>query len=165
MQFSFLKKKRKKIKTIHTYTHIISYPFFFFFFTTPISISISWQQNNTSMLKFQLQAVYFLLLTLLLLFFCHCNVNSARSDLEQQQRGCGLIEECDDTTVAMAEDSVSNSRLLMMLQRRYISYATLLRDLVPCNRPGASYYNCRAPALANSYNRGCQIITRCARGY
>ncbi|XP_051133338.1 protein RALF-like 24 [Andrographis paniculata] len=62
-------------------------------------------------------------------------------------------------------DSESSRRVLVM-QRRYISYATLLRDLVPCNRPGASYYNCKAgPAVANSYNRGCEIITRCARGY
>ncbi|XP_073299679.1 protein RALF-like 24 [Primulina huaijiensis] len=60
-------------------------------------------------------------------------------------------------------DSESNRRALLM-QRRYISYDTLMRDLVPCNKPGASYYNCRDPGMANFYNRGCEVITRCARG-
>ncbi|EPS71518.1 rapid alkalinization factor 1 [Genlisea aurea] len=55
------------------------------------------------------------------------------------------------------------------IERRYISYETLIRDLVPCDTPGASYYNCRGGGIggrgeANFYNRGCQIITRCARG-
>nr|XP_009766091.1 PREDICTED: protein RALF-like 24 [Nicotiana sylvestris] len=59
-------------------------------------------------------------------------------------------------------DSESNRRVLLM-QKKYISYGTLKRDLVPCNTPGASYYNCKAPGAANTYNRGCEIITRCAR--
>ncbi|GFP85691.1 protein ralf-like 31 [Phtheirospermum japonicum] len=52
----------------------------------------------------------------------------------------------------------------MYLQKRYISYDTLRRHMVPCDKPGASYYNCRTPGVANSYSRGCQVITRCARG-
>ncbi|XVF29012.1 hypothetical protein REPUB_Repub15cG0083400 [Reevesia pubescens] len=59
-------------------------------------------------------------------------------------------------------ESESNRRALMM-QRRYISYETLRRDTVPCAKPGASYYDCNA-GQANPYNRGCEVITRCARG-
>lgn len=47
--------------------------------------------------------------------------------------------------------------------KRYISYETLRRDVVPCGTPGASYYNCRKNEVANPYNRGCEIITLCAR--
>ncbi|XVF84567.1 hypothetical protein PTKIN_Ptkin17bG0047300 [Pterospermum kingtungense] len=59
-------------------------------------------------------------------------------------------------------ESESNRRVLMM-QRRYISYETLRRDMVPCSKPGASYYDCNA-GQAHPYNRGCEVITRCARG-
>ncbi|XVF65331.1 hypothetical protein PTKIN_Ptkin09bG0239400 [Pterospermum kingtungense] len=59
-------------------------------------------------------------------------------------------------------ESESNRRVLVM-QRRYISYETLRRDMVPCEKPGASYYDCNA-GQAHPYNRGCEVITRCARG-
>ncbi|XP_057481628.1 protein RALF-like 24 [Actinidia eriantha] len=59
-------------------------------------------------------------------------------------------------------DSESNRRVLMM-NRGFISYETLKRDLVPCTRPGASYYNCKAAGEANPYHRGCEVITACAR--
>lgn len=54
------------------------------------------------------------------------------------------------------------SRRVLMAQKRYIGYETLRRDMVPCQKPGASYYDCRS-GQANSYNRGCETITRCAR--
>ncbi|KAI5349961.1 hypothetical protein L3X38_002852 [Prunus dulcis] len=54
------------------------------------------------------------------------------------------------------------SRRVLAMQKKYISYETLRRDLVPCGKPGASYYNCHAVA-ANPYSRGCEVITRCAR--
>ncbi|XP_022946007.1 protein RALF-like 24 [Cucurbita moschata] len=54
------------------------------------------------------------------------------------------------------------SRRVLMMQKRYISYETLRRDMVPCSRPGVSYYECH-PGPANSYDRGCEVITRCAR--
>lgn len=77
----------------------------------------------------------------------------------------GKIGECTAAAEEAEElmDSESNRRALLM-RRRYISYETLRRDLVPCDRPGASYYNCKAPGVANSYSRGCEMITRCARG-
>ncbi|OMO96611.1 Heat shock factor (HSF)-type, DNA-binding protein [Corchorus capsularis] len=55
-----------------------------------------------------------------------------------------------------------SSRRVLVMQRRYISYETLRRDMVPCAKPGASYYDCNA-GQANPYNRGCEVITRCAR--
>ncbi|VVB01257.1 unnamed protein product [Arabis nemorensis] len=51
------------------------------------------------------------------------------------------------------------SRRVLMAQKRYIGYGTLRRDMVPCQKPGASYYDCRS-GQANSYNRGCETITR-----
>ena len=49
-------------------------------------------------------------------------------------------------------------------QNRYISYAALRADQVPCNQRGRSYYsNCGSQKAANPYRRGCSVITRCAR--
>ncbi|CAO2174996.1 unnamed protein product [Urochloa humidicola] len=49
-------------------------------------------------------------------------------------------------------------------RNRYISYAALRADQVPCNQRGRSYYsNCGAQKAANPYRRGCSVITRCAR--
>ncbi|XP_035547356.1 protein RALF-like 24 [Juglans regia] len=59
-------------------------------------------------------------------------------------------------------DTETNRRVLVM-QKKYISYETLRRGMTPCAKPGASYYNCQA-GVANPYNRGCEVITRCARG-
>ncbi|CAL0320419.1 unnamed protein product [Lupinus luteus] len=74
------------------------------------------------------------------------------------------IGECLRLTEADMDmmDSESNRRMLAM-QKKYISYETLKRDMVPCDRAGASYYNCHAKP-ANPYNRGCEVITGCARG-
>ncbi|KAL3619975.1 hypothetical protein CASFOL_034887 [Castilleja foliolosa] len=72
-----------------------------------------------------------------------------------------MVEKVGDWSTAMM-DSESNRRILYM-QKRYISYDTLRRDMVPCDKPGASYYNCKSPGVADSYTRGCDIITRCAR--
>ncbi|KAI3697069.1 hypothetical protein L6452_29804 [Arctium lappa] len=76
------------------------------------------------------------------------------------KRVCGgKIVECSEDDLM---DSEINRRVLLM-GKRYISYDTLKRDLVPCGTPGASYYNCKGKGVANPYNRGCEIITRCAR--
>nr|XP_043611184.1 protein RALF-like 24 [Erigeron canadensis] len=77
------------------------------------------------------------------------------------KRVCG--GKIDDYTQDELMESESSRRVLMM-ERKYISYETLKRDLVPCGTPGASYYNCKGKgSVANPYNRGCEIITRCAR--
>ncbi|XP_042487281.1 protein RALF-like 33 [Macadamia integrifolia] len=77
----------------------------------------------------------------------------------------GTIVECLSATemeMEMGMDSESNRRVLAM-QKRYISYETLKKDMIPCARPGASYYDCNALRQANPYSRGCEVITRCAR--
>ncbi|MED6146943.1 hypothetical protein PIB30_039437 [Stylosanthes scabra] len=72
------------------------------------------------------------------------------------------IVECLEEEPEM--DSESNRRLMLQQQQHwYISYETLRRDMVPCDRAGSSYYSCKARE-ANPYNRGCEIITACARG-
>ncbi|KAI3706249.1 hypothetical protein L6452_23861 [Arctium lappa] len=70
---------------------------------------------------------------------------------------------CDGGDDEMMESE--SSRRVLLMGKRYISYETLRRDVVPCGTPGASYYNCRGSGngVANPYNRGCEIITRCAR--
>ncbi|KAH7521615.1 hypothetical protein FEM48_Zijuj07G0051900 [Ziziphus jujuba var. spinosa] len=79
-------------------------------------------------------------------------------------RGGGVcnqkVEKCL-TEVEEMMDSETNRRILAM-QKRFISYETLRRDMIPCATPGAPYYNCH-PGAANPYNRGCEVITRCAR--
>ena len=64
----------------------------------------------------------------------------------------------------LGEEMENSSRRVLTIQKRYISYETLKRDMIPCARPGASYYNCRATGEANPYTRGCEVITGCARG-
>ncbi|OVA05693.1 Rapid ALkalinization Factor [Macleaya cordata] len=67
-----------------------------------------------------------------------------------------------ETEMEMEMDSEINRRVLMM-QKKFISYETLKKDVIPCGRPGASYYNCQVTGEANPYNRGCEVITRCDR--
>ncbi|KAJ4969425.1 hypothetical protein NE237_016126 [Protea cynaroides] len=75
----------------------------------------------------------------------------------------GTIVEClSATETEMEMDSETNRRVLAM-QTRYISYETLRKDMIPCDRPGASYYDCHALTKANPYSRGCEVITRCDR--
>ncbi|XP_038991079.1 protein RALF-like 24 [Hibiscus syriacus] len=69
------------------------------------------------------------------------------------------VEDC----LGDEEMEPETQRRLLLMQTRYISYATLRRDMVPCEKPGASYYDCHA-GESNHYSRGCEIITRCARG-
>ncbi|KAF5823010.1 putative rapid ALkalinization Factor [Helianthus annuus] len=72
----------------------------------------------------------------------------------------GKIGEYAEDEMMMESES---SRRVLMVQKKYISYETLKRDLVPCGTPGASYYNCNGKGVASPYNRGCEVITRCAR--
>ncbi|KAL5702858.1 hypothetical protein ACHQM5_028022 [Ranunculus cassubicifolius] len=57
-------------------------------------------------------------------------------------------------------DSEINRRMLIV-GKRYISYETLKRDVVPCGRPGASYYDCHAMGQANPYTKSCEKIVGC----
>ncbi|KAF9622026.1 hypothetical protein IFM89_029310 [Coptis chinensis] len=75
-------------------------------------------------------------------------------------RCTGSIAEClSEENDEFGMDSEISRRILAVT--RYISYGALNRNRVPCNRRGASYYNCKAGAQANPYSRGCSAITRC----
>ncbi|KAH9797025.1 protein RALF-like 19 [Citrus sinensis] len=69
----------------------------------------------------------------------------------------GRIE--DDTEVLMpTEDSRRH-----LNAAGFISYRALQGNSVPCNRRGASYYNCNGGGPTNPYRRGCTAITNCQR--
>ncbi|KAL6194088.1 hypothetical protein ACLB2K_035172 [Fragaria x ananassa] len=101
--------------------------------------------------------IFYLGLLLILTHFSICNGSSVL-DLNAL-KGSETDVKVGDCITELEMDSETNRRVLAM-QKKYISYETLKKDLVPCARPGASYYNCHAVA-ANPYNRGCEVITRC----
>ncbi|KAM3301844.1 hypothetical protein P3S67_016346 [Capsicum chacoense] len=72
-----------------------------------------------------------------------------------------------DISSIYSETSTNNARRILPARRnrRYVSYAALSRDSIPCNVRGASYYsnNCKPGKAINPYRRGCTQITRCAR--
>ncbi|KAM5569639.1 protein RALF-like 24 [Rosa sericea] len=96
----------------------------------------------------------------LLLILTHFSICNGASVLDLSAlKGSEIDVKVGDWITEPEMDSEISRRVLAM-QKRYISYETLRRDLVPCARPGASYYNCHA-VVANPYNRGCEVITGC----
>ncbi|KAL6627238.1 hypothetical protein ACP70R_030964 [Stipagrostis hirtigluma subsp. patula] len=83
----------------------------------------------------------------------------------------GAVGECgvgDDEELGVGGDGAGEALRRALAARqptnRYISYAALRADQVPCNQRGKSYYaNCASQQPANPYRRGCSQITRCAR--
>ncbi|GER35224.1 rapid alkalinization factor, partial [Striga asiatica] len=71
----------------------------------------------------------------------------------------GSMGECmADVAGEFEMDSEINRRVLAT-RRTYISYGALVPNQTPCSRRGSSYYNCRAGAQANAYQRSCSTIT------
>uniref|UniRef100_A0ACD5XS32 Uncharacterized protein n=2 Tax=Avena sativa TaxID=4498 RepID=A0ACD5XS32_AVESA len=70
-------------------------------------------------------------------------------------------DDADDAEGELGSASAEAHRRFLQGRSSYISYGALRRNQVPCNRRGASYYNCRPGAQANPYHRGCSRITRC----
>lgn len=70
---------------------------------------------------------------------------------------------CLSMEAELEMESEAHQRLLWeaTARPRYISYAALRGDVVPCSRTGVPYYNCRISTTANPYTRGCESITRC----
>ncbi|KDP39325.1 hypothetical protein JCGZ_01082 [Jatropha curcas] len=102
--------------------------------------------------------LYILALIFLHTHFAICNgvsvsgLNSLENtEIDAVMRRVDWLEEAE------MESEISRRVLLM---QKYISYETLKRDMVPCAKPGASYYDCHA-GEANPYSRGCEVITRC----
>ncbi|KAM1142638.1 hypothetical protein ACFX13_032344 [Malus domestica] len=107
--------------------------------------------------------IFYVSLLLIHTHFPICNgVSLKGSGIEAAMAGrSGCSEKLGECLTEPEMESESSRRILAM-QKKYISYGTLKRDSVPCGTPGASYYNCHAVA-ANPYNRGCEVITGCAR--
>ncbi|XP_071721346.1 protein RALF-like 24 [Rutidosis leptorrhynchoides] len=107
------------------------------------------------------------------IFFLHTDfqissgVSIIDSNLPKNEEFSPMVKRvCDEKMVEYSQDEMMESeisRRVLLMEKKYISYETLKRDLVPCGTPGASYYNCKGKGVANTYNRGCEIITRCAR--
>ncbi|KAF6999948.1 hypothetical protein CFC21_015918 [Triticum aestivum] len=79
----------------------------------------------------------------------------------------GIIGECgvdEDEEMAPGAGEALRRSLARKSTARYISYAALRADQIPCDKRGASYYiNCGSMQQANPYTRGCSAITHCAR--
>ncbi|KAF8413864.1 hypothetical protein HHK36_001858 [Tetracentron sinense] len=75
----------------------------------------------------------------------------------------GLVGDCIDEEEEMMMESEAGRRTLAQ-RRKFISYAALRKNNVPCNRRGHSYYNCVRSGRANPYRRGCSAITHCCNG-
>ncbi|GAA0146544.1 hypothetical protein LIER_06471 [Lithospermum erythrorhizon] len=93
------------------------------------------------------------------------NINSVKtSELDALLKRACLEKKGDCPRIEMEDEMDSEStRRMLAMQKKYISYGTMKKDFVPCTQPGASYYDCRGGGQANHYNRGCEVITRCAR--
>ncbi|ONK77939.1 uncharacterized protein A4U43_C02F12520 [Asparagus officinalis] len=98
---------------------------------------------------------------LLLLFFFTFSIDLSScssnfqfdAELQVSADGCsgenvGECLEMSSKRILWAATTVSGGG-----KKRYISYETLRRDNVPCNRPGMPYYNCHALPKANPYTR------------
>ncbi|CAK7328399.1 unnamed protein product [Dovyalis caffra] len=109
-------------------------------------------------------SLLYLSLLFLLSLFLICNADSGLgvNSLKTSEidvivsKGCSKkIGECFEELEMESEIS----RRVLLMRKKYISYETLKRDMVPCDKPGASYYNCNA-RQAHPYTRGCEVITR-----
>lgn len=87
-------------------------------------------------------------------------LDATRTCSGRECAGGGLEEEEEEA--AMPTES-SRRALAAATTKRYVSYDALMKDRVPCNQRGQSYYNCQKHGKANPYRRGCTAITRCAR--
>ncbi|KAF7007413.1 hypothetical protein CFC21_022358 [Triticum aestivum] len=77
---------------------------------------------------------------------------------------CGVDEDEEMVTGAGGAGEALRRSLVRKSTARYISYAALRADQIPCDKRGASYYiNCGSMQQANPYTRGCSAITHCAR--
>ncbi|XP_062182772.1 rapid alkalinization factor-like [Phragmites australis] len=76
---------------------------------------------------------------------------------------CG-VDEDEELGLGGASDALRRTLAQRQPTNRYISYAALRANQVPCNQRGKSYYtNCASQKPANPYRRGCSAITRCQR--
>ncbi|KAG6789898.1 hypothetical protein POTOM_006030 [Populus tomentosa] len=101
--------------------------------------------------------LYLSLLFLLALFtICNADSVSGLNSLKTSEIDVIVSKGCSEKIGECFEESEMESeisRRVLLMQKKYISYETLRRDLVPCDKPGASYYDCNA-RQAHPYSRG-----------
>ncbi|MCD7467933.1 hypothetical protein HAX54_005636 [Datura stramonium] len=57
----------------------------------------------------------------------------------------------------------SESARRFLNRRDHISYRAMAKNAIPCDRRGASYYQCTHMEHIRPYRRGCSRITNCQR--
>ncbi|KAI3920528.1 hypothetical protein MKX01_000867 [Papaver californicum] len=70
----------------------------------------------------------------------------------------GSIGECQLENEFEMDSEISRR---ILATTKYVSYESLKKNTTPCSKRGASYYNCKDGAQANSYNRGCSKLSKC----
>ncbi|MBA0871930.1 hypothetical protein Goshw_002437 [Gossypium schwendimanii] len=97
----------------------------------------------------------------------HATENWSRSmfwsKLQARDRRLSSDQICHGHSGKCLEETDLDIHRRELSARKYISYAALRMNAVPCNRPGRSYYNCGIGQVANPYTRGCSVLTRCRR--
>ncbi|KAL6968484.1 hypothetical protein U1Q18_034286 [Sarracenia purpurea var. burkii] len=125
-------------------------------------VTMTTGRNSRLFGRFLIIVTCFLTVALIVSRSAEASVNHhrERSWMPQLNPGAcrGSIAECMAAGEFEMESEVSRR---ILATTKYISYAALQADSVPCSQRGASYYNCKAGAQANPYSRGCSAITRC----
>ncbi|KAJ4843204.1 hypothetical protein Tsubulata_011401 [Turnera subulata] len=88
---------------------------------------------------------------------------SRQSNIAALLPGGFVGDQIDEEEEMMMESDVS--RRILEQRQKYISYAALAKNNVPCKRKGESYYTCQPRQRVNPYRRGCSRITRGYRFY
>ncbi|KAI3961653.1 hypothetical protein MKW92_015502 [Papaver armeniacum] len=70
----------------------------------------------------------------------------------------GSIGECQLENEFEMDSEISRR---ILATTKYVSYESLKKNTTPCSKRGASYYNCKNGAQANSYTRGCSKLSKC----
>ncbi|KAL3724544.1 hypothetical protein ACJRO7_029681 [Eucalyptus globulus] len=116
---------------------------------------------------------FHLCLLFILIHLTNCNAVSIMGLGSLRSGGLDLLLERSSCLEAALGECVTDPEMEWETSRRvpvaaqqsnkkYIGYELLREDTVPCQKSGASYYNCPG-GQANPRNRGCTIITRFAR--
>ncbi|XP_059283413.1 protein RALF-like 19 [Lycium ferocissimum] len=85
------------------------------------------------------------------------NTDGGLQELTAGRVGDTLFE---DEEMMMPSES---ARRTLWRRDDHISYRAMAKNAIPCDRRGASYYQCTRMQQVRPYRRGCSKITRCKR--
>ncbi|KAK4369175.1 hypothetical protein RND71_012967 [Anisodus tanguticus] len=89
--------------------------------------------------------------------FARQSTDGGLDDITAGRIGDTLFE---DEEMMMPSES---ARRTLWSRDNHISYRAMAPNNIPCNRRGASYYQCTHMQRVRPYRRGCSRITRCKR--